>query len=1159
MKEGNNLKVQFFSRFIPSFSLLIFLLVNLLSWGQASLPVTGVATTSSSSVLPTGFTSSGLGTAYASATTPLKFDTSSDNVIMNFNSAPGTLTYNLTNNSLSGSYNFEVYESADGSTYTLLNSYTSITTGSFSNSSLNAATRYIKWVYTLRSAGNVGLGTIGLTASSTSPTMSTTGTLSALSTTTGTASSSSTFTCSGTNLTNNITLTAPSGFEISVSSGSGYATSITLTQASGTVASTTIYVRLAAATSAGTYSGNVSCTSTGATTVNVATTSSTVNSTSTSLATDYFRSLATGNWNTAGSWQSSPDNSTWITSTLVPTSSAASVTIQTGHTITINANATAPSLTIAGTGKLTFDGVAARNFTMTGSLTISASGGSFITQSSGTFTNTFNIAGDISNAGTFDMSRNGTTLVCTVTFNKNGNQTVSGAGATTRFSYVVVNMGTSNSNILDIASSNFSACANFLHSDASAANQLQNGTIKFSGSYTFANTLFQQGTYYNIVATAGIWLNNSNVTTTGVDDSYDLRGLLRITSGTFNVGTASGNSLKYFTGSVFTLEGGAVNVAGRFYPNSIGQTTTCTISGGTITLIKMGSSTASSKFAGFQMTAASTFVWSNGTIVLQQGQAYYGGMDYSDASTSSTITGGTLQICNSSSTGGVDAFYFYSVNSIPNLTITTTNAPIVYLFSNLTVLGNISIASGATLDVQADPDAYTYEAANVGTTVYVATTTYTISLKGNWINNGTFTARDKTVTFNGVSAQGLSGSTTTSFYNLTMNNTSTTGLTFSTPAIVTAALTLTDGNIYTSNPNYLTMNAGSTSTSGSAASFVDGPMKKIGSTEFVFPLGDGTRWRRIKISSLSASETFTSQYVNTAYSNVSSMKVETSPLVWVSNTEYWTLTRAGAVDAVVELYWEDATASSLPTCADLRIAHWDNVNNYWEKANIDAVTTTGLCTGTNSGTIYSNADIAEFSPFTFGSITITLLPVELISFDAQLKERQVELTWVSSSEFQNDYYTIEKTTDGIHYEFVGTQTATGNSAQINSYSLYDANPYQGVSYYRLKQTDFDGNEHYFDLRTIENNLNNYSTSFSIFPNPVQKNETISLQVHGKRSDLVNIVITDPTGKMIYFTTEKLSQENTIFTFQLPSNLDSGMYLLSTTLNGRRTCEKLIIQ
>ncbi len=118
-----------------------------------------------------------------------------------------------------------------------------------------------------------------LSAQSTSPTIFTSGTLSAVGTTYGTASTSpTTFTVSGSNLTADIAISAPSGYEISQTSGgaSGYATSQTLTQSGGSVASKTIYVRLAATTTAGNYSGNVQLTSTGATTVNVATISSTV-------------------------------------------------------------------------------------------------------------------------------------------------------------------------------------------------------------------------------------------------------------------------------------------------------------------------------------------------------------------------------------------------------------------------------------------------------------------------------------------------------------------------------------------------------------------------------------------------------------------------------------------------------------------------------------------------------------------------------------------------------------------------------------------------------------------------------------------------------------------------------------------------------------------
>lgn len=144
--------------------LIVLLTSNLSSFGQASLPVSNVATTSGSSTLPTGFTSSGLGSAYASTATPLKLDNSGDYVIMNFSGNPGTLTYKLTNNGLSGSYQFDVQESSDGSSYTTLTSHTSITgTQTFTNSSVNSNTRYIKWIYTTKSSGNVGLGTIGLT------------------------------------------------------------------------------------------------------------------------------------------------------------------------------------------------------------------------------------------------------------------------------------------------------------------------------------------------------------------------------------------------------------------------------------------------------------------------------------------------------------------------------------------------------------------------------------------------------------------------------------------------------------------------------------------------------------------------------------------------------------------------------------------------------------------------------------------------------------------------------------------------------------------------------------------------------------------------------------------------------------------------------------
>ncbi|MCP9767157.1 tandem-95 repeat protein [Lacihabitans sp. LS3-19] len=101
------------------------------------------------------------------------------------------------------------------------------------------------------------------------PSVTATGTLTSFSACSGSVSAEQTFTISGSDLTADITVTAPTGFETSTSSGTGFGTSVSLTQSGGSVASTTIYVRMAS-TATGTPSGNLTCSSTGATDQTVA-------------------------------------------------------------------------------------------------------------------------------------------------------------------------------------------------------------------------------------------------------------------------------------------------------------------------------------------------------------------------------------------------------------------------------------------------------------------------------------------------------------------------------------------------------------------------------------------------------------------------------------------------------------------------------------------------------------------------------------------------------------------------------------------------------------------------------------------------------------------------------------------------------------------------
>ncbi|PKR80526.1 hypothetical protein CW751_09125 [Brumimicrobium salinarum] len=100
--------------------------------------------------------------------------------------------------------------------------------------------------------------------------------------------------------------------------------------------------------------------------------------------------------------------------------------------------------------------------------------------------------------------------------------------------------------------------------------------------------------------------------------------------------------------------------------------------------------------------------------------------------------------------------------------------------------------------------------------------------------------------------------------------------------------------------------------------------------------------------------------------------------------------------------------------------------------------------------IYDNLLIQRYQP--------EPLPIELISFSADESafKNQVDLNWSTASEKNNDFFTLEKSTNGKDWELLKTLNGAGNSTHTLKYRWTDQSPYSGISYYRLKQTDFDG-------------------------------------------------------------------------------------------------------
>jgi hypothetical protein len=140
-----------------------------------------------------------------------------------------------------------------------------------------------------------------------------------------------------------------------------------------------------------------------------------------------------------------------------------------------------------------------------------------------------------------------------------------------------------------------------------------------------------------------------------------------------------------------------------------------------------------------------------------------------------------------------------------------------------------------------------------------------------------------------------------------------------------------------------------------------------------------------------------------------------------------------------------------------------------------------------------------------------ILPVVLLGFTATYVGNEgVKLSWMTSMEENNDYFTIERSADAVQFEEILTVEGAGDSEGLKEYVVYDRKPLFGNSYYRLKQTDFDGSSETFHVVHVQNVLNE---SLLVYPNPV-KNHKVKIQGAGIINEATVARVTTITGKDI---------------------------------------------
>ena len=142
------------------------------------------------------------------------------------------------------------------------------------------------------------------------------------------------------------------------------------------------------------------------------------------------------------------------------------------------------------------------------------------------------------------------------------------------------------------------------------------------------------------------------------------------------------------------------------------------------------------------------------------------------------------------------------------------------------------------------------------------------------------------------------------------------------------------------------------------------------------------------------------------------------------------------------------------------------------------------------------------------------LPITLTQFEARLyEEKQVLLSWETSSEINQDYFELEKSKDGISFESFAQVPGRGGVAVNTSYEKIDSQPYSGLSYYRLKSVDLDGSFTHSDIRTIEIQTN-APRHLKVYPNPAIYNTNLVLTVDRPSSGELSVV--DVSGRQIHF-------------------------------------------
>lgn len=469
--------------------------------------------------------------------------------------------------------------------------------------------------------------------------------------------------------------------------------------------------------------------------------------------------------------------------------------------------------------------------------------------------------------------------------------------------------------------------------------------------------------------------------------------------------------------------------------------------------------------------------------------------------------------------------------------LTAANSGTKATTNNLDVNGDLAITGTARLDPNTGND--------------------NITLAGNWTVTSTnadpFDQGTETVTLDGtLNAQTIStvlaGGET--FNNLTLNNTFATAPQFilSSNVTVSSVLTMTAGR---TNLNGQTFSITSTAAGALVHGFTSangwmygGNLARgtvatgigVGTIRGFYPVGSATNFRPLYFGKPGGTTAGTTTVTHNFASETTSV---------VSFADDLTITRRH------DTFWTIVTTCTGGAASWSLRAGGTGFGTIQEITDLRLSTSAGI-TGTPGVNLGTTADplverlgisIANLNANNFHIASVdevnTPLPIELLSFTAVAVQEGVRLSWATASETDNDYFTIERSATGEAFEAVATLKGRGTTTSTSNYELLDTQPIQGASYYRLRQTDFNG---VFTFSPIERVTVNRAPAFSVYPNPATEGIS-TVRVSGfPAGEEVEVVILDAMGRVAATTRGQTNTSGEWKTDWRPSVAAAGVYL-----------------